>query len=53
VRARYWVISGIVLGACLSLYEANVAMSSPDAFTQPGAQVPNRLRSPWGVQNPL
>jgi hypothetical protein len=50
---RYWIISGIVLGACLSIYEANHALTTPNAFDQPGAQSPNKLRSSWGVQNPL
>ena len=53
VSWRYWVISGIVLGLCLSIYEADHAMMAPTAFDQPGAQVPNKLRSSWGVQNPL
>ena len=51
VSGRYWVITGIVLGVCLSIYE--VSGVSPTAFDQPGAQVPNQLRSPWGVKNPL
>ena len=51
VRGRYWVITGIVLGVCLSIYE--VSGTSPNAFDQPGAQIPNQLRSPWGVKNPL
>ena len=50
---RYWVIGGIVLGLCLSIYEADHAMMAPTAFDQPGAQQPNKLRSSWGVQNPL
>ncbi|HEV8014846.1 MAG TPA: hypothetical protein VGP48_04915 [Stellaceae bacterium] len=53
VSWRYWVVSGIVLGLCLSIYEADHAMMAPTAFDQPGAQVPNKLRSSWGVQNPL
>jgi hypothetical protein len=53
VSWRYWVISGIVLGACLSIYEANHALTTPNAFDQPGAQSPNKLRSPWGVEKPL
>ncbi|HLI22801.1 MAG TPA: hypothetical protein VKV32_16890 [Stellaceae bacterium] len=52
ISGRYWVISGIVLGVCLSIYEVSGPIS-PDAFDQPGAQVPNQLRSPWGVKNPL
>ena len=52
VSGRYWVITGIVLGLCLSLYEISNPVS-PNAFDQPGAQIPNQLRSPWGVKNPL
>lgn len=52
VRGRYWVITGIVLGLCVSIYEASGPVT-PNAFNQPGAQVPNQLRSPWGVKNPL
>jgi hypothetical protein len=52
VSGRYWVITGIVLGVCLSIYEVSGPVS-PTAFEQPGAQVPNQLRSPWGVKNPL
>lgn len=51
VSGRYWVITGIVLGVCFSIYE--VSGVSPNAFDQPGAHVPNQLRSPWGVKNPL
>jgi len=52
ISGRYWVITGIVLGLCLSLYEVSNSVS-PSAFDQPGAQIPNQLRSPWGVKNPL
>ena len=52
ISGRYWVITGIVLGLCLSIYEVSNPVS-PSAFDQPGAQVPNQLRSPWGVKNPL
>lgn len=52
VSGRYWVITGIVLGLCLSIYEVSTPVS-PNAFDQPGAQIPNQLRSPWGVKNPL
>jgi hypothetical protein len=52
VSGRYWVITGIVLGLCLSIYEVSNPVS-PSAFDQPGAQIPNQLRSPWGVKNPL
>jgi hypothetical protein len=52
ISGRYWVITGIVLGLCLSLYEVSNSVS-PNAFDQPGAQIPNQLRSPWGVKNPL
>ena len=52
VRLRYWIIAGIVLGMCLSIYEVSAPVGT-NAFDQPGAQQPNRLRSPWGVQNPL
>ena len=52
VSGRYWIIGGIVLGLCLSIYEFSNPVT-PNAFNQPGAQVPNHLRSPWGVKNPL
>ena len=52
ITARYWVMAGIVLALCLGVYEASGPVS-PDAFDQPGAQIPNQLRSPWGVKNPL
>jgi hypothetical protein len=52
ISGRYWVITGIVLGLCLSIYEVSNPVS-PSAFDQPGAQIPNQLRSPWGVKNPL
>ncbi len=52
ISGRYWVITGIVLGLCLSIYEVSNPVS-PNAFDQPGAQIPNQLRSPWGVKNPL
>jgi hypothetical protein len=52
ISARYWAIAGIVLGLCLSIYEVSHPVT-PDAFNQPGAQIPNQLRSPWGVKNPL
>jgi hypothetical protein len=52
ISGRYWVITGIVLGLCLSIYAVSNTVS-PSAFDQPGAQVPNQLRSPWGVKNPL
>ena len=52
ISGRYWAIAGIVLGLCLSIYEARTPMT-PNAFDQPGAQIPNRLRSSWGVEKPL
>lgn len=52
IRGRLWVITGIVLGLCLSIYEVSSPVG-PNAFDQPGAQVPNKLRSPWGVKNPI
>lgn len=52
IRGRLWVITGIVVGLCLSIYEVSSPVS-PSAFDQPGAQVPNQLRSPWGVKNPI
>ncbi len=52
VSGRYWVITGIVLGLCFSLYEISNPVG-PNAFDQPGAQIPNQLRSPWGVKNPI
>ena len=52
ISGRYWVITGIVLGLCFTIYEARTPMT-PNAFDQPGAQIPNRLRSPWGVEHPL
>jgi hypothetical protein len=52
ISGRYWVITGIVLGLCLSIYEVSNPVT-PNAFDQPGAQIPNQLRSPWGVKNPL
>jgi hypothetical protein len=52
ISGRYWVITGIVLGLCFSIYEVSNPVG-PNAFDQPGAQIPNQLRSPWGVKNPL
>lgn len=52
VDGRYWVIAGIVIGLCLGLYAISHPVA-PNAFDQPGAQIPNQLRSPWGVKNPL
>ena len=52
ISGRNWIIAGIALGFCLSVYEFSNPVT-PNAFSQPGAQVPNHLRSPWGVKNPL
>jgi hypothetical protein len=52
ISGRYWVIAGIVLGLCFSIYAARTPMT-PNAFDDPAAQIPNRLRSPWGVEKPL
>ncbi|HVA15757.1 MAG TPA: hypothetical protein VNF99_21095 [Stellaceae bacterium] len=52
ISGRYWVITGIVLGLCFSIYEVSNPVT-PNAFDQPGAQIPNKLRSSWGVQHPL
>lgn len=52
ISGRYWIIAVIVLGVCAGIYAVSDPVS-PDAFDQPGAQVPNHLRSPWGVKNPI
>ena len=52
ISGRYWVIAGIALGFCLTIYELRDPIT-PNAFDQPAAQIPNHLRSPWGVKNPL
>ena len=52
ISGRYWIIAGIALGFCFSIYEFSNPVT-PNAFDQPGAQTPNHLRSPWGVKNPL
>jgi hypothetical protein len=52
VSARYWVITGIGLALCFGIYEVSNPVT-PNAFDQPGAQIPNQLRSPWGVKNPI
>jgi len=52
ISGRYWIIAGLMLGLCIGIYEASHPVT-PNAFDQPGAQIPNQLRSPWGVKNPL
>jgi hypothetical protein len=52
ISGRYWVIAGIALGFCFSIYELRNPIT-PNAFDRPAAQIPNQLRSPWGVKNPL
>lgn len=52
ISAGYWIIALIALGLCIGIYVISDPVS-PDAFDQPGAQVPNHLRSPWGVKNPI
>ena len=46
------LITGIVVGLCFTIYEMSNPVT-PNAFDQPGAQIPNQLRSPWGVKNPI
>ena len=52
ISGRYWIITVIVLGLCAGIYAISNPVT-PNAFDQPGAQVPNQLRSPWGVKNPI
>ena len=52
IAGRYWVMAGIALGFCFSIYELRNPIS-PNALDQPGAHIRNQLRSPWGVKNPL
>ena len=52
ISGRYWIIACLALGFCFSVYEFSNPIT-PNAFDQPGARVPNHLRSPWGVKNPL
>ncbi|HEY1506835.1 MAG TPA: hypothetical protein VGF92_21205 [Stellaceae bacterium] len=52
ICARYWLITGAALVLCFSIYEVSDPVT-PNAFDQPGAQIPNQVRSPWGVKNPL
>jgi len=52
ICGRYWVITGILLAFGLGIYKVSTPISQ-NAFDQPGAQIPNQLRSPWGVKNPI
>ncbi len=49
---RSWIFTGLVLALCGFIY-ANRIPQTPNAFEQPGAMQPNRLRSPWGVEKPI
>ncbi len=52
IRRRIWVWSAITLAFCAFVYAMRVP-PTPNAFDQTGAQVPNKLRSSWGVEHPL
>jgi hypothetical protein len=52
ICGRYWLITGFLLALGFGVYEVSNPVS-PNAFDQPGAQIPNLLRSPWGVKNPI
>ncbi|HWE75092.1 MAG TPA: hypothetical protein VG328_18165 [Stellaceae bacterium] len=52
ISGRYWLITCIALGLSFGIYKVSNPVT-PNAFDQPGAQIPNQLRSPWGVKNPL
>jgi hypothetical protein len=49
---RAWLGVAALLMFCVLVYEGR-RPQTPNAFDQPGAQSPNRLRSSWGVENPI
>ncbi len=51
-RLRLWLLAALLVVLSVLCYGI-VRKPSPDSFNRPEAQVPNRLRSPWGVPNPL
>jgi hypothetical protein len=52
IGRRTWVWTGIVLAFCAFMYAMRVP-PTPNDFDQSGAQIPNKLRSSWGVEHPL
>ena len=52
ISGRAWIIACIAVILSFSIYKVSNPIT-PNAFDQPGAQIPNQLRSPWGVKNPL
>lgn len=52
ISGRYWVVTGVLLALGFGVYLVSNPVT-PNAFDQPGAQIPNQLRSPWGVKNPI
>ena len=52
VAIRYWITIAVLLVFSFGIYEVRTP-ATPNAFDQPGAQVPNKLRSLWGASNPL
>jgi len=47
-----WILTGFLF-AWITLMVIFHTPQRPNAFDQPGAQIPNKLRSSWGVDNPL
>jgi len=52
IGRRTWILAAILVAFSAFVYTIRVPQT-PNAFDQPGAEQPNRLRSPWGVENPL
>lgn len=51
-RLRVWLLAALLIVMSVLVYGL-LRDSTPSAFDRPEAQIPNRLRSSWGVANPL
>jgi hypothetical protein len=51
-RLRVWLLACLLVAMTILLYGL-LRHSPPSAFDRPEAQIPNKLRSSWGVANPL
>jgi hypothetical protein len=51
-RLRVWLLACLLVAMSVLLYGL-LHPSPPSAFDRPEAQIPNKLRSSWGVPNPL
>jgi hypothetical protein len=52
IGSRLWLLAALALALGVLVYGVT-RQSTPSAFDRPEAQIPNKLRSPWGGVNPF